>query len=126
MTFEMLWHDIQFYKLVTNVTKDQIQLLMHHSNGCGSKGGFQFPSTMWGVNIEAACNIHDIEWYAADSYEELLEANERFDNNLKKICDTESNTCMAWIRRMRIAKYISGVEIVGTHVYAVERGFIGE
>ena len=92
-------------------------------NGCGSKGGFKFPSTMWLVNIEVACNIHDVDWSKAQCWSDLLKANERFDNNLKIICDDESNWFMIPIRRQRIAKYVTGVELYGTVGYALERGF---
>ncbi len=95
-----------------------------HANGCGAKGGIKFPDTMYFVNVSAACCIHDIEWELAEHYQDLLDANERFDNNLKSITDAESsNNLMTWLRRSRISKYVSGVELVGTDAYAEERGF---
>ena len=95
-----------------------------HCNGCGSKGGVKFPDTMWGVDIEAACNIHDIGWARAKTYEDLVEANEVFDNNLKKIVDAESNSFTVWFRRMRVAKYVSAVELKGTDTYAKENNLM--
>ena len=80
---------------------------------------------MWGINIESACIIHDIEWEKAKNYEELILANENFDNNLKLITDYESaNDFTRGFRRLRIAKYVSAVELIGTEIYAKERGFV--
>jgi len=101
-----------------------LKLSFSYSNGCGAKGGVRFPSTIWFVNIEAACNLHDIRWKEAHNYQDLLDANEQFDNDLKKICDSESLfNITRWLRRLRIAKYVSGVELYGTESYAQERGF---
>lgn len=58
-------------------------------------------------------------------YQDLLDANERFDNNLKIITDSRSgNNFMRWLRRSRVAKYVSGVELIGTDAYAKERDFV--
>jgi len=125
ITFEQFIADIQHYKLNTIVkNSEKLRVSFKYANGCGSKGGVHFPSTIWGVNIESACNIHDIEWQMAKNFSGLIKANENFDNNLKLICDKKSNSFTAWFRRMRIAKYVSGVELVGTDSYAIERGFI--
>jgi len=122
-TYEQFLADIYKYKLVCDM--DNLKISFQYANGCGAKGGVQFPSTMWGINIESACNIHDIDWKLAKSHQELLDANERFDNNLKKITDHESmNDFTRWARRLRVAKYVSGVELYGTQTYATERGFI--
>lgn len=94
-----------------------------YANGCGSKGNQKFLKTIWGVNIESTCIGHDIRWELAENYDDLIEANEIFDNDLKKICDQESNWFTRPIRRMRIAKYISAVELYGTNSYAQKRGF---
>lgn len=117
-------YDIEKYGLET---KAYDIVAFQYANGCGAKGGFKFPSMMYGVDIKTACNIHDIEWQLAECYADLLDANENFDNNLKKICDQESaNNFMRWLRRLRIAKYVNGVEIHGTMAYAIERGFADE
>jgi len=125
-TFEEFWYDIQRYELETYLKYHELKNGIKYANGCGSKGGVKFPDTMYFVLIIAACIIHDIEWQFAKCYQDLLDANERFDNNLKKITDEESmNDVMRWLRRSRISKYVSGVELVGTESYAKERGFIG-
>lgn len=94
------------------------------TNGCGSKGGFKFPSFFLLICIIVACHIHDIEWTLAKSYKDLIKANENFDNNLKLITDYESKyEWSAWFYRQLISYYISGVERIGTPIYAKERGF---
>ena len=123
MTYLEFLSDVKKYSLSHNYIS--VIAFSRDCNGCGSKGGVHFPSTMWGVNIEAACNIHDFDWSEAESYTDLVKANERFDNNLKKICDEESNSFTRWFRRMRVAKYVSGVELVGTSAFAREQGLIG-
>jgi len=122
-SLELFKLDIEKYGL--NYKSENLRLDYSYANGCGAKGGIPFPPTMWFVNIESACIIHDIEWQLAQNYQELLDANENFDNNLKLITDYESlNDATRWIRRMRISKYVTGVELKGTDSYALERGFI--
>jgi len=113
------------FKYSLEVTGTHLLRLNHkHANGCGAKGGVKVPKTMWFVDIESACVGHDISWQIATSLDDLKKGNEEFDNNLKKICDAES-CCgfMKYIRRMRIAKYVSLVELVGTPAEAKKRGF---
>lgn len=123
-TYEEFLADFIHYNLLSELRLKEIRQIYTYANGCGAKGSFKVPATMWGVNIESACIIHDLEWVKAKNVDDLHRANENFDNNLKKICDKESNAITVWFRRMRIAKYVSGVELVGTVAYAKERGFI--
>ena len=126
-TFDEFWEDVCKYHLETHLEYHELKKGIQYANGCGAKGGIKFPHTMYLVNIIAACIIHDIEWELSESFTDLIEANERFDNNLKKICDTESmNGFMRWLRRERLHKYVDAVELVGTISYAIERGFINE
>jgi len=123
-TFEQFLNDIEDYGLDLGTIKN-LRTAFQYANGCGAKGGVKFPSTIWFVNIETACNIHDIMWELALSYNDLIIANEIFDNNLKLICDYESNNDITrWLRRQRLSKYVNGVEIHGTNAYAVIRGFL--
>lgn len=123
--FEELWYDIQYYNLESCLKYHQLKNGIKYANGCGSKEGIKFPDTIYFTSIISSCIIHDIEWEKSECYQDLLDANERFDNNLKKITDKESiNNIMRWFRRLRIAKYVSGVELVGTKAYAIERKFI--
>ncbi len=123
-TFEEFWSDLNEFQLDSAYSYHELKLGIKYANGCGAKGGVKFPDTMYFISIIAACIIHDIEWQLAGCHQDLLDANERFDNNLKKITDSKSsNDVMRWLRRSRIAKYVSGVELKGTNAYAAERGF---
>jgi len=126
ITFDDLWDDICTYKLKSKYKSHELKKGIQYANGCGAKGGVKFPSTMGLVSIVAACIIHDIEWELAKCFQDLIDANERFDNNLKRITDNESNVVTRWIRRQMISYYVSGVELVGTEAYAKERGFVSE
>ena len=122
-TIAKLLKAIKKYDLL-HVSDDLLRDIIY-ANGCGAKNGIKVPPTIWGVNISPACQLHDIDWEIATCYQDLLDANERFDNNLKKITDYESaNDIMRWIRRSRISKFVSAVELLGTENYAEERGFI--
>lgn len=120
-TYEQFLENITKYKLV--VTSRNIRRDYQYANGCGAKGGIKFPKTMWGLNIEPACIAHDIGWNSAKSLKDLQKENEIFDNNLKRIIDVESNFLMVRLRRLRAAKYVTEVELLGTKAYAKERGF---
>jgi len=123
ITLKEFIDDVAKYDLDVSKIRN-ISVSFVYANGCGANGGFKFPGTMWFISIIAACIIHDIDWQLAKCYQDLLDANERFDNNLKKICDYESmNDLTRMLRRLRIAKYVSGVELYGTEPYAQERGF---
>ena len=121
-TIVQLVQDIEKYSL-SAPSYSMIYDYHECANGCGAKNGLKFPKTMWFVNIEATCYIHDIRWELATCYQDLVEANEEFDDNLKRICDQESNWFMKRVRRQRLAKYINEVELIGLPSYAKERGF---
>lgn len=122
-SFEQFWEHVCTYDLKSDYKFHELKANFKESNGCGSKGGMKFPSSFFFVKIVAACSIHDIEWFFAKSYEDLIKSNERFDNNLKRITDYESNKVTRWIRRQFISYYVSGVELVGTRKYAEARQF---
>lgn len=124
--FDKFLNDYVKYKLksLKNLGGNDLRKhFVNHTNGCGAKGGLKFPSTMWGLNIDTACRIHDIDWALATCIKELLEGNEIFDDNLKRIIDYESNFIMKRLRRMRAAKYVTEVELIGTYNEIEKRGF---
>ena len=117
--------DIHTYNIDTqDVTIGDIQKYFPQANGCGAKNGIKVPKTIYLANIETACILHDIRWHLATDYDDLITANERFDDDLKRICDAES-CCgfMKFIRRKRISTYVDAVELIGTYDYAKEQGF---
>ena len=126
-TFEQFWDDVATYKLETKhpyyLYKEGFEC--GDANGCGAKGGVNVPDTMWGVRVSAACNIHDIDWKNSTSYTDLVDANMAFRRNLEKILDEESaNKLTLWLRLNRMSRYYRMVKLVGTDVYAKERGFV--
>ena len=126
-TFDDFWNDICTYKLETKYKHAELKRGFKYANGCGAKGGIDVPDSIWLINISSACNIHDIEWELSKDYNDLVDANRRFSNNLKKITDYESmNNVMRWLRRYRVSTYVSAVDLVGIENYAIERGFIND
>lgn len=95
-----------------------------YANGCGAKGGIKFPKTMYLLNIEACCQIHDIDWTNARSVDELVRGTNIMSANLKKIIDAKSNWFMKRLRRWRASKYITEIELIGEPAEARNRGFI--
>ena len=112
-------YNLQFSMPTANIDKDY-----KYANGCGAKGGVKFPKTMWGLNIEAACQVHDIDWTNAKSLDDLILGTEMMLRNLKHIIDAESGFIMKRARRWRAAKYITEIDLIGTPSEAVKRGFI--
>ena len=121
-SLEFFLDDVFMYRLKVPSTH-LLRISYKYANGCGAKGGVKFPRTMWGLDIESTCIGHDIVWQLAQSYKDLQEGNEDFDDNLKIIIDAESNFIMKRLRRWRAAKYITEVELIGTPNEAEKRGF---
>ena len=91
-------------------------------NGCGAKGGIDFPDSMWGQSMTVACDIHDYMWYASSSSYDVRLANEYFWYNMKVIVKQGS----WWLRGLRYArahKYYLAVKWFGTSDYIERRGF---
>lgn len=117
-------NDIRKYKLSLNLADSKLATVYSYANGCGAKDGINVPDTIYGIDISSACHIHDIKWVLATCYTDLLIANSEFTQDLKNICDKESNWFTGYFRRLRIATYSYSVDEWGTKAYAVERGFI--
>ena len=87
--------------------------LEHVCNGCGAAGAkFDFvPDTMYGLNISAACMVHDWEYFEGETNEAKDVADRRFLNNLNRLIDTyPSNSGVKWLRRRRAVKYYWAVK----------------
>lgn len=124
-TFEEFLRHVYEYNLdFSKRTNKELKHAFSYCNGCGSKGGIIFPSTMYLVNIEPACNLHDMDWEEAKDWYDLVSANHRFRLNMEKIIDIESsNKFMIYLRSKRMFKYYNAVKLIGTYSYAKERGF---
>lgn len=83
-------------------------------NGCGTKGlgGLIVPDTLWGLEIEDACDIHDFMWHEGSTIEDKREADRIFLNNMLRLIDGGSKW-LKWIRRRRAYKYYEGVAVFG-------------
>ena len=85
-------------------------------NGCGP-GGWKvdiIPDTVWGLSIEAACNIHDWMYSAGSTIEDKREADRVFLNNMLRIVNHyTSNRILLWLRRRRVFKYYEAVHLCG-------------
>lgn len=124
--FNEFWNDVGYYRLETNhpYTVYEDAFKEGHVNGCGAKGGINFPDTFWGVSVESACDGHDVDWLQAKSLEELLAGNYRWRRNMEKIIDRESgNRFTLWLRLKRMSKYYRMVKLVGTPAEAKNRGY---
>jgi hypothetical protein len=86
------------------------------SNGCGTDGwkGKLVPETIWGLNISAACDIHDWMYAAGATTEEKQEADRVFLNNLLRSIEAAGG--WGWLqalRRRRAMVYYRAVKYFG-------------
>lgn len=84
------------------------------SNGCGTDGwkGKLVPESMYGLNISAACDIHDYMYLIGETQVDKEEADRVFLNNLLRIIENRGGW-LAWFRRRRALKYYEAVEQFG-------------
>ena len=126
-TFEEFYKEVDQYNFDIKHSYDKLKNNFNCANGCGSKGGIDFPDSLWWCSIESACNNHDIDWKLAKNYNELVEANHRFRKNMEKIIDFESKDWFFLLIRLKtMSRYYRMVKLIGTKSYAKERGFIIE
>jgi hypothetical protein len=60
------------------------EVLARNTNGAGTSGwnGLLVPDTVWGLNINAAANIHDFEYCIGETIEHKQQADFRFQQNM--------------------------------------------
>ena len=87
-------------------------------NGCGTSGwkGKLVPETMWGLDISAACDIHDWMYFHGKSEEDRLEADRVFLNNLFRLINAYGGW-LAWLRRYRATTYYNAVRVFGAEPF---------
>ena len=105
---------------------EEVKLPRHlrNINGCGSKSTSFIPDSIWGLSLTPLCHIHDIHYSLSTVPDDCDTANFLFLKNSVKYITSNSHWLIGWFRRFRIAKYVSGVELVGTNAYAIKRGFM--
>lgn len=86
-------------------------------NGCGAKGGITVPSTFYGLDISAACDIHDYMYYAGKTNADKEAADRIFLNNLNRIIEARSCCILKYLRQSRAKKYYKGVKYFGSSAF---------
>ena len=85
-------------------------------NGCGPGGWLTdlVPDTIYGLDISAACNIHDWMYAEGETIEDKQLADRVFLNNLVRIINHETRWAwLRWLRRRRALKYYLAVKNFG-------------
>lgn len=89
---------------------------MEICNGCGTKGlgGLITPDTLYGLSINAACDIHDWMYAFGQTIADKDAADRVFLNNMLRIIDeAKSWLLLRFLRRQRAMKYYSAVRDFG-------------
>lgn len=88
-------------------------------NGCGAKGGVNFPDTMYGLDISEACHVHDWMTEYGKTLMDFLFAAGMFIVNLTIIIwFGSSNKLLLTLRLFRATKYFVAVVVFGLeHFY---------
>ncbi len=85
-------------------------------NGCGTKGlgGWLVPDTLWGINITAACDIHDWMYHQGTTILDKKAADRVFLNNMLRTIGGEGNSVLLKpVRRLRARSYYRFVRYFG-------------
>jgi hypothetical protein len=87
-------------------------------NGCGAKGGIPIPDTIYGLDIEEACNIHDFRYYVGGTQEDKEIADDEFYDNLIEIIDAiEFYDSFDDLRKVRAFEYVTAVRLWGDKAF---------
>lgn len=86
------------------------------TNGCGTGGWLAalVPDTIYGLNITAACNIHDYMYSRGRTQNDKVEADRVMLNNLQRII--QAKTKYRWLRKLRTIRaylYYLAVHLAG-------------
>lgn len=97
-------------------------LLKDFPRCCGAGdgvGSIVVPETMWGLNVSAACHIHDFSWeVAAASWSDFHQSNSMFLRNIISIIRHKSaNHIMRVLRNYRAVTYFNAVDEIGSKVF---------
>lgn len=87
-------------------------------NGCGSaQAKFDFvPDTIYGLNINPACNIHDYMYFMGATVDDKAEADRVFLNNILRLINHRGGW-LRYLRRRRALKYYTAVVEMGGPAY---------
>ena len=100
-----------FYRLSKELRKEIC-------NGCGSKGfgGWIVPNTLWGLNVEDCCDIHDYMYHIGKTIEDKEKADRVMLNNMMRKIEAGSKW-LRWVRRERAASYYYAVKLFGGNAF---------
>jgi len=97
-----------------NLTPMQISEIAH---GCGPGKGWKesiIPDIIFGVNLNPACIIHDVEYRFGETEDDKQEADQNFLTNMLEINDQDSKFFFTkWLRRRIIFNYYVAVADMG-------------
>ena len=114
--------DIADYGLYTRYILHKMIIALKYANGCGTKLSWWIPDKILGVDIETACNIHDIECQLAKNKDDLIQASNNFYSNMKKMITFRSG--YLFYARIAMAKvYVKAVNFFWLEKYSKERNF---
>jgi len=84
-------------------------------NGAGSsQAGFDFvPDTMYGLNLNAAADIHDYMYFVGKTRLDKIIADIVYLHNMFAYIEQESYWFMVWLRENRALVYVDAVNIAG-------------
>ncbi len=92
-------------------------------NGCGP-GGWKFdliPDTIYGINVNGACNPHDYCYHFGETIEDKQYADLVFLYNLRVIVnETPQNFVMKFLRERRVLKYYYAVHLFGDSAFEAD------
>ena len=92
-------------------------LIAANCNGCGAANAkLDFvPDTIYGLDISAACHIHDWDYFDGLTIEDKASADRRVLNNIYRIIkrDKSWRRCIRFLMRRRAKKYYHAVHYFG-------------
>jgi hypothetical protein len=91
--------------------------LIEVCNGCGGDGSWiKPPETVYGLDVSAACIIHDFQYSEGGTPEDKIEADQIFLDNMLRIIERNGNSAFKvtqCLRRRRALKYWYAVHLFG-------------
>ena len=101
------------------------ELLREICNGCGSAGAkFDFvPDTIYGLNINPACDPHDWEYHYGVSEEDKKRGDGLFYTNMLRLIEAQGGL-LEWPRKRRALKYYMAVKHLGHEAFYSEDDLI--
>ena len=90
------------------------------AGGCGpgGAGDMLVPDTLWGLNVKAACKVHDWTFAVWNDVVGFNLANDLFKDNLMRIIAQHGGyKWLQFLRRRRAIKYYKAVHHLGWSLY---------